>query len=127
MGLGVYALLISPSENETKVVIVKRGHQESHMHTHARTTQPSPRHDPFNSVWATNTRWLNLQHMEGKLLETLIAGTESFNGLLEKNIPAQRAFLKGSLVSVQQQSPYFFPPLLLTLIALTAVFDVEQR
>lgn len=36
MGLRVYALLISPSENETKVVIVKRGHQESHMHTHAR-------------------------------------------------------------------------------------------
>lgn len=35
MGLRVYALLISPSENETKVVIVKRGHQESHMHTHA--------------------------------------------------------------------------------------------
>lgn len=34
MGLRVYALLISPSENETKVVIVKRGHQESHMHTH---------------------------------------------------------------------------------------------
>lgn len=65
--------------------------------------------------------------MEGKLLETLIARTESFNGLLEKNIPAQRAFLKGSLVSVQQQSPYFFPPLLRTLIALTAVFDVEQR
>lgn len=98
-----------------------------HTHTRTRTTHPSPRHDPFNSVWATNTRWLNLQHMEGKLLETLIAGTESFNGLLEKNIPAQRAFLKGSLVSVQQQSPYFFPPLLLTLIALTAVFDVEQR
>lgn len=37
MGLRVYALLISPSENETKVVIVKRGHQESHMHAHTRT------------------------------------------------------------------------------------------
>lgn len=46
MGLRVYALLISPSENETKVVIVKRGHQESHMHTytHTRTTHHQESH-----------------------------------------------------------------------------------